>query len=137
MSEIQLQGLLDRTKPSQGDKETMDMTMTDGIRVSKYSIKAIKIGKKVSAQIHKKLEQFNTKHVGADNVFPTKNGAPKTLEQFKDKPYSLELRDEFTTGNKPKSLPTIKAMYYHGKPATCKESDGALCAHHPSGGKMR
>ncbi len=49
-----------------------------------------------------------------------KNGAPKILEQFKDKPYTLELRDEFTMGIKPKSLPTIKAMHYHGKPATCK-----------------
>ncbi len=53
-------------------------------------------------QMRKELEQFNTKHVGADNVFPTKNGAPKILEQFMDKTYSLELRDEFTTGNKPK-----------------------------------
>jgi hypothetical protein len=50
----------------------------------------------------------------------SKNGAPKILEQFKDKPYTLELRNEFTMGNKPKSLPTIKTMHYHGKPATCK-----------------
>jgi hypothetical protein len=41
MSEVQLQGLLDRTKPSKGDEEAMDMTTIDGIRVSKYSIKAI------------------------------------------------------------------------------------------------
>jgi hypothetical protein len=85
--------LLDRTKPSQDDEEAMDMTMIDSIRVSKYSIKAIKIGKKVKAikigkkvraQMRKELEQFNTKHVGTDKVFPTKNGAPKILEQFKD-----------------------------------------------------
>jgi hypothetical protein len=43
MSEIQLQGLLDRTKPSQGDEEAMDMTTIDGICVSKYSIKAIRV----------------------------------------------------------------------------------------------
>ena len=116
MSEIQLQGLLDRTKPSQDDEEAMDMTTINGIRVSKYSIKAIK----VSAQMRKEFEQFNSEHVGEDSVFPTKNGAPKILEQFKDKPYTLELRDEFTTGTKPKPLPTIKAMHYHGKPATCK-----------------
>ena len=47
MSEVQLQGLLDRTKPSQSDEEAMDMTTIDGIRVRKYSIKAIKIGKKM------------------------------------------------------------------------------------------
>ncbi len=96
------------------------MTTVDGIRVSKYSIKAIKIGKKVSAQTRAEFEKFNAEHVGEDSVFPTKNGAPKMLEQFKDKPYTLELRDEFTMGIKPKSLPTIKAMHYHGKPATCK-----------------
>jgi len=116
MSEVQLQGLLDRTKPSQGDEEAMDMTTIDGIRVSKYSIKAIKVGVKVTAQMRKDFEQFNSEHVGEDSVFPTKNGAPKILEQFKDKPYTLELRDEFTTGNKPKSLPTIKAMHYHNQP---------------------
>jgi len=31
-----------------------------------------------------------------------------------------QLRGEFTTGNKPKSLPTIKAMHHHGKLANCK-----------------
>ncbi len=111
MSEVQLQGLLDRTKPSQGDEEAMDMTTINGIRVSKYSIKAIKVGEKVSTQMREEFEQFNSEHVGEDSVFPTKNGAPKILEQFKDKPYTLELRDEFTTGTKPKPLPTIKAMH--------------------------
>ncbi len=98
MSEVQLQGLLDRTKPSQGDEEAMDMTTINGIRVSMYSIKAIKVGEKVSTQMREELEQLNSEHVGEDSVFPTKNGAPKIFEQFKDKPYTLELCDEFTTG---------------------------------------
>ena len=55
-----------------------------------------------------------------DSVLPTKNIAPKLLEQFKDKPNTLEFRDEFTTGNKLKSLLTMKAVYHHGKLATCK-----------------
>jgi hypothetical protein len=88
----------------------MDMTTVNGIRVRKYSIKAIKVGEKVSAQMREKFEQFNSEHVGEDSVFPTKNRAPKILEQFKVKPYTLELRDEFTTGTKPKSLPTIKVL---------------------------
>jgi hypothetical protein len=62
MSEMQLQGLLDRTKPSQGDEEAMDMTTINGIRVSKYSIKAIKVGEKVSAQMREEIEQFNSEH---------------------------------------------------------------------------
>jgi hypothetical protein len=117
MSEVQLQGLLDRTKPSQGGEEAMDMTTINGIRVNKYSIKAIKVSEKVDAQMREEFEQFNSEHVGEDSVFPTYNGAPKILERFKDKPYTLELRDEFTTGTKLESLPTIKAMHY---PATCK-----------------
>jgi hypothetical protein len=87
--------------------------------------------------MRKELEQFNTKHVGTDNVFPIKNGAPKILEHFKDKPYSLELRDEFTTGNKPKSLPTIKANNVLSWQTCHMQSDGTPCAHHPSGVKMR
>ncbi len=82
MSEVQLQGLLDRTKPSKGDEEAMDMTTINNIRVSKYSIIAIKVGEKVSAQMRKDFEKFNSEHVGEDSVFPTKNGAPKILEQF-------------------------------------------------------
>ena len=66
------------------------------------------------------FQRFNTEHVGEDNVFPRRNSAPKILEQFNDKPHTLELRDEFTTGNKPKSLPTIKAMHHHCKLANCK-----------------
>ncbi len=79
MSEVKLQGLLNRTKPSQGDEEAMDMTTINGVRVSKYSVKAIKVGEKVSAQIREELEQFNSEHVGEDSVFPTKNGAPKDI----------------------------------------------------------
>ena len=43
--------------------------------------------------MREEFEQFNSEHVGEDSVFPTKNGAPKILEQFKDKPYTLELRE--------------------------------------------
>ena len=58
--------------------------------------------------MRKEFEQFNSEHVGEDNVFPTKNGAPKILEQFKDKPYTLELRDEFTTGIKPATCKVLE-----------------------------
>ena len=56
---------------------------------------------KASAQMRVEFDKFNAEQVGKDSVFPTKNGAPKILEQFKDKSYTLELRDEFTTGIKP------------------------------------
>ena len=46
MSEIQLQNLLDRTKGSEEDEGAMDMTLIDGVRMSKFDIRAVKVGKK-------------------------------------------------------------------------------------------
>ena len=40
------------------------MTITDGDRVSKYSIKAIRISKNISAQTREEFEWFNAEHVG-------------------------------------------------------------------------
>jgi len=98
----------------------MNMTTIDGVRVSNYSIRAIKIGNKASAQMCEEFEWFNVEHVGEDSVLPTENSAPKILEQFKYKPYTLEFRDEFTTGNKPNSLLIMKAICHHDKLVTCK-----------------
>ena len=86
------------------------MTTIDGVRVSNYSIRAIEIGNKASAQMREEFKWFNAEHVGKDSVLPTKNSAPKILEQFKYKHYTLEFRDEFTTGNNPKSLLTLNAI---------------------------
>ena len=120
MSEIQLQSLLDRTEPIDGEEEGMDMTEVNGERISKYDIKALKVGSKVSKAMREELNKFNSNYIGAESVFPVKNGAPRILTQFKDNPYTLELQDQYTTGNKPKPLPTIKGAHYQGKPATCK-----------------
>jgi hypothetical protein len=57
----------------------MGMATIHGIRVSKYSIKAIKVGEKVSAQMREEFGRLNSEHVGEDSIFPTKNGAPKIL----------------------------------------------------------
>jgi hypothetical protein len=111
----------------------MDMTTIDGGCVSKYSIKAIKISKKASAQMRAEFEKFNAEHVGEDSVFPTKNGAPKILEQFKDKPYTLELRDEFTTGNKPKSLIANNQGNTLSWQTRHMQGARALRSHHTSG----
>ncbi len=50
MSEIQLQNLLDRTKGSEEDEGDMDMTLIDGVRMSEFDIRAVKVGKRVSAK---------------------------------------------------------------------------------------
>ena len=40
------------------------MTTIDGVRVRNYSIRAIKIGNKASAQMREEFEWFNAEHVG-------------------------------------------------------------------------
>ena len=37
-----------------------------------------------------------------------------------DAPYSLELQDQYTSGPKPKKIPSIKGTFHQGKPATNK-----------------
>ncbi len=64
MSMIQLQGLLDRTKADEQDEATMDMTTIDGIRMSKYDIRVLKVGSKVSPEMREELNQFNKNFVG-------------------------------------------------------------------------
>jgi hypothetical protein len=120
MSEIALQGLLDRTKADEQDEDAMDMTVINSIRMSKYDIRALKVGQKVTPELHDALTKFNQNFIGANSVFPVKNGAPRILEQFREIPYTLQLLDQYTTGNKPKKLPTAGATYYQGKPATRK-----------------
>lgn len=44
MSEIQLQTLLDNTQTKTGSEQEMDMIVKDGTRISKYDVRAIKIG---------------------------------------------------------------------------------------------
>ena len=88
--------------------------------MSKYDIRALRVGLKVTPEMRNNLTEFNKDFVGEHSVFPVKNGAPRILEQFKDKPYTLELLDQYTTDNKPKKLRTAGAIYYQGKPATRK-----------------
>jgi hypothetical protein len=57
MSEIALQGLLDRTKADEQDEEAMDMTVINGVRMSKYDIRALKVGLKVTPEMLKELTE--------------------------------------------------------------------------------
>ncbi len=46
MWEIALQGLLDRTKADEQDEDAMDMTVINGMRMSKYDIRALRWARK-------------------------------------------------------------------------------------------
>ncbi len=94
MSEIELQGLLDRTNPLDEDPEAMDMIVIDGVRISKFDIRALKVGKNVPFELKEELKKFNSKFHGKERVFPKTNGAPRILTQYKGEPYTLELLDQ-------------------------------------------
>ncbi len=70
MSEIALQGLLNRTKAVKQDEEAMDMTVISGVRMSKYDIRALRVGLKVTPEMRYNLTKFNKDFVGQHSVFP-------------------------------------------------------------------
>ncbi len=79
MSKIELQGLLDRTNPLDDDPEAMDMITIDGVRISKFDIRALKVGKNVPYELNEELKKFNSGFLGKESVFPTTNGVPRIL----------------------------------------------------------
>ena len=120
MSEIQIRNIVDRLDSEQAEQGTDgDETMSkDEQTISKFSRLAMSLGPKVCAEMRAALFDLYDKHVGQDKVFPTKNGPPKILEQYKDKPYEYELRDEYKNGSL--QLPSVKVFNWQGKPATAK-----------------
>ncbi len=64
MSEIALQGLLDRTNADEQDEEAMARTVINGVRMSKYDIRALKVGLKVTSEMLRELTEFNQNYVG-------------------------------------------------------------------------
>ena len=118
MTEIQLQKIVSQQNIKEDGSSELDMTEVDGKRVSKWSLEAICFGKKVPVNHRKEVLEFSAAYVGKDSVFPTENGKPRVLTQYLNSPYSFELRDEYLQGRNPKALPSVKATYYHGKPAT-------------------
>ncbi len=96
MSEIQIRSIVDRLDTEVADQGTDgDETMLkDGKTISKFSKAAMKIGSAVAKGVRNALSILFNQHIGQDKVFPTQNGPPKILTQFKDNPYEYELREE-------------------------------------------
>ncbi len=61
MSEIALQDLLDRTKADEQDEEAMEITVINGMRMSKYDIKALKVELKVTPEMLHELTELSAK----------------------------------------------------------------------------
>ena len=77
MTEIQLQALLDATGVP-GDPLTTDTTtLSDGRKVSKFDLAAMKLGARVTPRIKFDLLKFCQKFVGKNPVFPTSKRHPE------------------------------------------------------------
>ncbi len=64
-------------------------TNNDGIKISKFDIRAISVGKSVPPAMKIAFLQFCEKYVGDDNVFVTRSKAPKVLTPFLDKSFKF------------------------------------------------
>ena len=132
MTEIQLRRIVERTAKdevnqlSDGD-ETM---IKDGERISKFSKQAMGLGKDVYDEegcaplILRKIYLIYDKYVGQESVFPLKNGAPRIMTKYKDKPYTYELQPEYAAGER--KFPCVKAMDWTGKTATAQVIRGFI-----------
>jgi hypothetical protein len=115
MSEIQLRRIVDKmSQESSAQGTDGDEVMTkDGHTFSKFSKETLEIGASVSAAILKKVRNVFDLNKGDDEVFRTKNGAPKIMTKFRDKPYSYELFSEDANGSK--KFPTVNVHELGGK----------------------
>ena len=120
MSEIQIRTILDRVQASKADQGTDGAATMEqaGQTISKFSREAMVLGDQVDPSMMRKIHSIYDANVGQDKVFPTKNGPPKILTMYKNKPYEYELRNEFKSGSLP--LPTVRSFDWDGKPATSK-----------------
>ena len=88
MTEIQLRSIVDRiSKVDLNQKTDGDESIeVAGVAVSKYSQKAMELGEHVTGKVKAMIKKVFRDHAGEDSVFPTKNGAPKILTKFANKP---------------------------------------------------
>ncbi len=96
MSEIQLRRIVDKMANESADQGTDgdEVMQKGGENISKFSKEALEIGAAVDEIILDKVRKVFDLNKGDDAVFRTKNGTPKIMTKFKDKPYSYELLPE-------------------------------------------
>ncbi len=89
MSEIQLRAIVQNMDKYRAGQQTDgdEVMVKDGVTISKFSREALEVGSNVGSQILGKICRIFDLNKGDDSVFRTKNGAPKILMKFKDKPY--------------------------------------------------
>jgi hypothetical protein len=92
MTEMQLKNIVDRMGADPDTKtDKGETTIKDGVRISKFSKEAMKIGRSVKDNMKKKVFTVFIRNAGDDAVFPTKNRSQKIMTKFMNHPYSYEL----------------------------------------------
>jgi hypothetical protein len=119
MTEIQLQHIVNRLAQDNKHDENTDgqeSMVKNGRTISKFCREAMYLGEDTGPEYTSLMHSTFDKYSGDDMVFPTRNGCPKILTLYKDKPYSYELLPEYASGEK--ALPQAKAPHWDRKPAT-------------------
>jgi hypothetical protein len=104
-----------------------EIMVKDGERISKFSKQAMGLGKYVYAEdgnaplILKKTYLVYDKYVGQESVYPLKNGAPRIMTKYNDKPNTYENGEIFhvsklRTGRERRQLPRSSEDSYKGPP---------------------
>ena len=63
-------------------ESNLDMTMVNGVSVSKWHLDSMTYGKEVSATLKESVKKYLQQFVGSECVFPTQNGAPRIMTEF-------------------------------------------------------
>jgi hypothetical protein len=96
VTELQLQAIVNQQGIEGSGEFDLDMTVVDGVSVSKWHLDSVTYGKEVSSTLKESVKKYLQQFVGSERVFPTQNGAPQIMTEFLNKPYRFEQRDEYT-----------------------------------------
>ncbi len=94
MTELQLQAIVNQQGIEGTGESNLDMTIVNGVSVSKWHLDSVTYGKEVSDTLKESVRKYLQQFVGGERVFPTQNDAPRIMTEFLNKPYRFELRDE-------------------------------------------
>jgi hypothetical protein len=108
----------------------------NGAVISKFSKDALELelGAAVGAVILDKVRKVFDLNLGDGAVLRARNGAPKIMTKFKDKPYSYELLPEYANGSK--KFSTHDQINELGRQERHGQGHQRVHCEHPSGSEM-
>jgi hypothetical protein len=86
MTELQLQAIVNQQGIEGTGESNLDMTMVNGVSVSKWHLDSMTYGKEVSDILKESVKKYLQQFVGSERVFPTQNGAPRIVTEFLNNP---------------------------------------------------